>query len=53
MDKFAFIKALRADPQLPAEVRLTNAEFRLLVMIWNYSDHECRNARPSAGRLAS
>lgn len=53
MDKFAFIKALRADPQLPAEVRLTNAEFRLLVMIWNYSDHECRNARPSAGRLAT
>ena len=53
MDKFAFIKALRADAQLPAEVRLTNAEFRLLVMIWNYSDHECRNARPSAGRLAT
>ena len=53
MDKFAYLKALRADDQLPAEVRLTNAEFRTLVMIFNYTDHDCRNARPSAERLAN
>ncbi len=53
MDKFAYLKALRADDRLPAEVRLTNAEFRTLVMIFNYTDHDCRNARPSAERLAT
>lgn len=53
MDKFAYLKALRADENIPAEIRLTNAEFRLLVMIWNYCDNECRNAHPSADRLAS
>ena len=36
MDKFAYLKALRADDRLPAEVRLTNAEFRTLVMIFTW-----------------